>query len=85
MSVRAKFYVKSKHEMLTGGEPKTLTEVKLAPVYVSPGERSAGNTENEIFGKATPQGEVSMTIANKAAADRFELGKAYYVDFTPAD
>lgn len=41
--------------------------------------------ENLIFGKATPAGSIAMLIKNADAAAEFELGRAYYVDFTPAD
>lgn len=43
-----------------------------------------GTEENEKFHKYTPNGEVSMTVDNPAASEQFELGKQYYVDFTPA-
>lgn len=51
-------------------------EVKLAPVY---------GDENKPWSEATPQGQLSMTITNPAAIEVFELGKAFFLDFTPAD
>lgn len=39
---------------------------------------------NHHFWQATPDGSLVMTITNPAAADDFELGQDYYVDFTPA-
>ena len=47
------------------------------------GKQSA--EENRIFGKWSPSGSVSMTIRNPAAYDQFEQGKAYYLDFNPAE
>lgn len=41
--------------------------------------------ENAAFWHATPQGKIALGCANRAAADRFETGKQYYVDFTPAE
>lgn len=43
------------------------------------------NGEDAGFTKATPWGELKMAIDNPAAAVQFVPGKAYYVDFTPAD
>jgi uncharacterized protein involved in high-affinity Fe2+ transport len=89
MTVRAKFYVTSKLETSVwtkDGWTEKITQVKLAPVYASGGDKYGTNavTENHIFGKHTPSGEITMSIANQAAADGFETGKAYYIDFTPA-
>lgn len=39
---------------------------------------------NEAWSKATPQGELSMRISNPNAFGRFEPGKDYYLDFSPA-
>ncbi len=38
---------------------------------------------NHSFSKATPCGSVNMTITNPAAAEAFEVGKVYDIDFTP--
>lgn len=40
--------------------------------------------EDMRFQKATPWGQFEMVVDNPAAFEQFELGKAYYVDFTPA-
>lgn len=74
-TVRAKMFVTSK----TTYQGSTGTGVKLQPVY---GDASP---ENKAFFEATPSGEITMHIKNQVAADAFELGKAYYVDFTPAE
>lgn len=41
--------------------------------------------ENKAWSAATPSGRIEMTITNPEAMNRFELGKHYFVDFTPAD
>jgi len=42
-------------------------------------------SENKAFSDATPNGTVTLVIANgKAAASFFESGAEYYVDFTKA-
>lgn len=40
--------------------------------------------ENAIFGKYTPWGEYKASWSREVA-EKLEVGKAYYVDFTPAD
>lgn len=39
--------------------------------------------EDQRFSKATPSGTLRMQVDNPAAVERFEPGKAYYLDFTP--
>lgn len=80
--VRAKFFVKSIQHFHNSDPKAVCAEVKLAPCYGSyPGGDSE---ENKSFAKYTPQGEMAMTITNPAAIEFFEIGKPYYVDFTPA-
>jgi hypothetical protein len=43
-----------------------------------------GTEENAKFHKATPTGEIAMTVDNPSAVEQFEIGKHYYVDFTAA-
>ncbi len=44
------------------------------------------NSENKAFSDATPSGSLVISIANdKPALGLFEQGKAYYLDFTPAE
>jgi hypothetical protein len=79
MNIRAKFWVISiKYISYPSAHPanKACAEVKLAPAY---GE------ENKPWSEATPQGEISMMITNDDAIAAFELGKPYFVDFTPVD
>ncbi len=40
--------------------------------------------EDQKFGKYTPSAHAAFRITNPAALAQFEVGKAYYVDFTPA-
>ena len=76
MTVRAKFYVKSINHLYTQTPDNVCAEIKLSAAY---------GKDNESWSKYTPSGEISMTITNPAAIDRFELGKQYYVDFVPAE
>lgn len=40
--------------------------------------------EDQRFQTATPSGHIELQIDNPAALAQFELGSAYYVDFSPA-
>jgi hypothetical protein len=74
---RAKFVCASKSDNGQTGENKGFT-VSLNPV-------TSGSAENEEFYRLTPGGSVTLSTINEAAADSFEVGKEYYVDFTPAN
>lgn len=41
--------------------------------------------EDQRFAKATPNGQLTILVDNPAALEKFELGKSYYLDFTPVD
>ncbi len=43
-----------------------------------------GSDENNTFAKWSPGANLSINIANPDLWDKFEVGQAYYVDFTPA-
>ena len=44
-----------------------------------------GDPDNATWSKATPAANLDMTITNPDAIEKFEEGKFYYLDFTPAD
>ena len=71
MSVRAKFKVWSKEANGDG------FEVQLHPVV-------GGSAENDRFYKYTPSGHVVLGTINPEAAEQFEVGDQFYVDFTKA-
>lgn len=71
--VRAKFVCESKQDV-----PGSGAQITLRPVY-------SGSEENKEFFKYTPAGQVQLSVVNEKAADQFEIGKEYYVDFTPAN
>jgi hypothetical protein len=81
MAVRAKFkvtsveYTESYYEK--GGPP--LATISMTPVYSNDPE-----SENHKFWKASPSGQLKLGTINPEAAKQFELGKEYYLDFTPA-
>lgn len=71
--VRAKFKVETK-------DPGEQGRVTLRPVY-----SSDPNHENKSFWDATPGGNIELYITNPAGFRQLELGKEYYVDFSPAE
>lgn len=74
--VRAKFQVSSKEERLSYGGAKE-TVIKMRPV-------TQGSEENREFYQYTPSGNIDLGTVNQQAADYFEFGKEYYIDFTEA-
>lgn len=77
MSVRAKFFVQSITTSKRWNGPGTMGTVKLAPV-------SGSSEENKRFYEASPGGAIELGTINADALAQFEIGKEYYVDFTPA-
>lgn len=82
MTVRAKFWVKEIKHGYVGAGHGNFSDVKLAPCYA--GYPGGDSEENKSFAKATPSGEITLGITNPSALEFFEIGKAYYIDFTPA-
>lgn len=79
MTVRAKFKVKS--ITLTPGWREgegCLSQIILEPVI-------SGSAENKAFFAATPLGKIEISTVNEKAAEEFNPGDDYYVDFTKAD
>jgi hypothetical protein len=60
-----------------GKTPEDGYYMSFSPVYT-------GSEENKDFFKWTPGGTVQFNVMNVAAASKFEQGKEYYLDFTPA-
>lgn len=75
VKTRAKFQVMSitKYAHFAGAK------IEMAPVYSNDPEHP-----NRIFWEATPNGKIEMQINNPSAIQQFEVGKEYYVDFSPA-
>jgi hypothetical protein len=43
-----------------------------------------GSDEDNTYAKFSPQGDLTITIANPELIGKFEPGEKYYLDFTPA-
>lgn len=81
-TVRAKFYVQKIEKTKYGYAPnqQEMTTLVLAPVY-----SQQEGTENKKFWDATPTGEIRLGTINLEAANNFELGAEYYIDFIRAE
>lgn len=79
-TVRAKFFVTEVKHTGTPGTPPFAT-ILLAPVFGSYGD----GKENESWSKYTPSGKIEMAVTNPSAIYAFEIGKAYFIDFTPVE
>jgi hypothetical protein len=77
--VRAKMFVAEVTKQVGQGQgAQPCGKVKLQVVY-------GDSEENKTFSKYTPSGSVELYITNSEAYEAFELGKSYYIDFTPAE
>lgn len=74
--VRGKFKLQEVIQTNWGGDGRTL---------VFRAEYDPDLPEDQSYSKATPTGEIRMQVDNPQALQQFELGKAYYVDFSRAD
>lgn len=92
MEVRAKFRVdsidrklmqvpKADNEGRTKWENGEVRTVVMSPVSGG----SDPNHENTKFWHASPSGKIELGCANLEAAEAFELGKEYYIDFILAE
>jgi hypothetical protein len=77
MAVRAKFKVTTITHHEQHDPSAVYATVKLQAV-------SKADADNKDWSKWTPSGSLEMGITNPDAISQFELGKAYYLDFTPA-
>ena len=96
MNIKAKFKVDSKKETLSAQDINgVLKSVKLVTVEFSPvtctyvkdaatGKWVISESENTNFWKASPSGKLELGCINLEAANAFELGKEYYLEFSPA-
>ncbi len=77
MKVRAKFLCTGNGKV--GYSPEGVTSnITLQPV-------TGNSEENKDFFRWTPGGKIELSVVNPATAEQFEVGKEYYVDFTPAE
>jgi hypothetical protein len=79
--VRAKFTVlEITRRKWYASDKKELYTIKMSPVV-----GTDNNEENKKFFSSTPSGTIELGLLYEETANLFELGKSYYVDFTPAE
>ena len=86
MVVRAKFRLNSYTTELFDDwkDGKRAGQVEKRTLNLTP-VHGTGSEENKAFWGATPTGSLQLGVVNQAGWGQFELGKCYYLDFTPAD
>lgn len=52
--------------------------IEFVPVF-------SGSEENREFFKYTPAGNITLGVVSSTTARQIEVGRDYYVDFTPAE
>lgn len=95
MSVRAKFRLNSFTTELHQSYPhrteggqvdyKRPESVEKRTLNFTPVYSDDPASENKAFWDATPSGSLQLGVVNPEAWKHFEIGKAYYLDFTPAE
>ncbi len=94
MTVRAKFRLNSFTTEMQNSYPHTKEngqkdynrpeEVEKRTLNFTP-VTGVGSEENKAFWDATPTGSLQLGVVNPEAWKQFELGKSYYLDFSPAE
>lgn len=79
--VRAKFFVTEIKHTCSNSPGETFATITMAPVY----QGKDGKPANAEWSKYTPSGKLEMCVTNPAAVEKFEVGKSYFIDFSPAD
>jgi hypothetical protein len=95
VAVRAKFKVQRieamQHQRARRGEDgkpnyQDAETVEMRTVVLSPVYGNGDpDHENTKFWEASPSGEIKLGTINPAAWEAFDLGREFYIDFTPAD
>lgn len=71
ITMRAKFSCKDIQSLSEG------YKIILEPVY-------SGSEENREFFQYTPFGKIEIGVVSPSIAGQMQIGRDYYVDFTPA-
>ena len=83
MKMRAKFRLSSVDTTYPGQEK--LSFYAVGGDKVDKGYPPDGSDEDNNYAKWSPQGELTLTVANPALLGQFKQDQKFYLDFTPAD
>jgi hypothetical protein len=67
------------------GEPVSQERISFLAVAKSTGYGADGLDEDNTYARYSPQGNMSLTVANPALLGKFTIGEKFYLDFTPAE
>lgn len=79
MNILAKFKCQEVAKVSTGQKDADGNELCQAKVQLF----AVSDDANKQWSKWTPSGSIVMVISNEAAANAFEPGKIYFVEFKP--
>ena len=82
--MRAKMLVRQVQVHSNAGVTQSET-LQMNAVCPAEGYPADGSDEDNTFAKWTPNASVSIQITNPELFDKFHIGQAYYVDFSPAE
>jgi len=77
------YTVRSPEEITVDADGECHVQIRLGAVWAGSTEAQQAS-ENAIFGKWTPMGELNMTLKNPEAVVFFKHGKKYYITITEA-
>lgn len=83
-TMRAKLRVSFIHEYFNGPDKAKSGEGLVMSAVCAPKFDPEGLDEDNTFAKFTPSANLSVNISNPDLLDKFKVGQAYSVDFTPA-
>lgn len=83
-TMRAKLKVSFVQEHFYGPEKSKSQETLQMHAVAAKSYQADGNDEDNTFAKFSPSANLAINIANPALWGKFEVGQAYYVDFSPA-
>ncbi len=79
MAVRAKFYVREVSQFVWSAGQRPLVDQKTVKMSVVMGP----DGDNAEWAKASPSGNLEITITNPAAFNQFEVGQYVYLTMEP--
>ena len=83
-TMRAKLKVGFVSEQFYGPDKSKSMECLTMHAVAASKYPADGSDEDNTYAKMSPSANLAINIANPALWGKFEVGQAYYVDFSPA-